>query len=42
MYDKDIEKKIEIGEAVDLTEGKKILLSTENGGRFIVVRVVTN
>jgi len=40
MYDKDIDKKIEIGEAVELTEGKKILLSKENGGRLIIVQLV--
>lgn len=40
MYDKDIDKKIEIGEAVELTEGKKILLSTEDGGRLIIVQIV--
>jgi hypothetical protein len=42
MYDKDIDKKIEIGEAVDLTEGKKILLSKNDGGRLIIVQLVTN
>lgn len=42
MYDKDIDKKIEIGEAVDLTEGKKILLSKEDGGRLIIVQLVTS
>lgn len=40
MYDKDIDKKIEIGEAVELTEGKKILLSKEDGGRLIIVQLV--
>jgi hypothetical protein len=40
MYDKDIDKKIEIGEAVELTEGKKILLSKEEGGRLIIVQLV--
>lgn len=40
MYDKDIDKKIEIGEAVELTEGKKILLSKEDGGRLIIVQIV--
>lgn len=42
LYDKDINKKIEIGEAVELTEGKKILLSTEDGGRLIIVQIVNN
>lgn len=40
MYDKDVDKKIEIGEAVELTEGKKILLSKEDGGRLIIVQLV--
>jgi serine/threonine protein kinase len=40
MYDKDIDKKIEIGQAVELTEGKKILLSKEDGGRLIIVQLV--
>lgn len=40
MYDKDLNKKIEIGEAVELTEGKKILLSGEEGGRLIIVQLV--
>lgn len=42
LYDKDIDKKIEIGEAVELSEGKKILLSTEDGGRLIIVQLVKN
>lgn len=42
MYDKDNDKKIGIGEAVELSEGKKILLSTEDGGRLIIVQLVNN
>ena len=42
MYDKDFDRKIEIGEFVELTEGKKILLSTEDGGRLIIVQLVNN
>lgn len=42
LYDKDIDKKIEIGEAVELTDGKKILLSTEDGGRLVIVQLVNN
>jgi serine/threonine protein kinase len=42
LYDKDLDKKIEIGQAVELTEGKKILLSTEEGGRLIIVQLVNN
>lgn len=42
MYDKDINKKIEIGEYVELTEGKKIHLSPEEGGRLAVVQMVKN
>lgn len=40
LYDKDFEKKIGIGEAVELTDGKKLLLSTEEGGRLIIVQLV--
>lgn len=36
------DKKIEIGQYVELTEGKKILLSTEDGGRLIIVQLVNN
>ena len=42
MYDKDFDRKIEIGEFVELTEGKKILLSTEDGGRLIIVQLANN
>jgi hypothetical protein len=42
LYDKDIDKKIEIGEAVELSEGRKILLSTDEGGRLIIVQLVKN
>ena len=42
MYDKSEDKKIEIGQYVELTEGKKILLSTEDGGRLVVVQLVNN
>lgn len=42
LYDKDTDKKIEIGHAVELTEGKKILLSKEEGGRLIIVQLVNN
>ena len=42
LYDKDTDKKIEIGQYVELTEGKKILLSTEDGGRLIIVQLVNN
>ena len=42
LYDKDEDKKIEIGQYVELTEGKKILLSTEDGGRLIIVQLVNN
>ncbi|MBD5641225.1 MAG: kinase [Desulfovibrio sp.] len=40
MYDKSEDKKIEPGEAVSLEDGKKILLSAENGGRLLVVQLV--
>jgi serine/threonine protein kinase len=41
---KDIseDKEIPIGAAVELTEGKKILLSTEAGGRLLIVQLVAN
>lgn len=42
LFDKDLDKKIEIGDFVELTEGKKILLSTEDGGRLIIVQLVNN
>ena len=42
LYDKDLDKKIEIGQAIELTEGKKILLSTEDGGRLVIVQLVNN
>lgn len=42
LYDKDLDKKIEIGSYVELTDGKKILLSTEKGGRLIVVQLISN
>ena len=42
MYDKDLNRKIAIGEYVELIEGKKILLSTEDGGRLVIVQLVNN
>ena len=42
MYDKDMDRKIEKGDFVELTDGKKILLSTEDGGRLIIVQLVNN
>ena len=42
MYDKDLDRKIEKGDFVELTDGKKILLSTEDGGRLIIVQLVNN
>ncbi len=45
MYDKtdnNNERKIEINEYVELTEGKKILLSTEDGGRLMIVQLLNN
>ena len=35
-------KQIKPGEFVELTEGRKILLSGEDGGRLIVVQLVKN
>lgn len=40
MFDKGENRKIEPGEAVTLEDGKKILLSDENGGRLLVVQLV--
>ena len=43
MYDvTNGKKQIEIGGFVDLTEGRKILLDTDEGGRLIMVNVVSN
>lgn len=42
LYDKDNNCKIEPNQYVELTEGKKILLSTEKGGRLILVQLVSN
>lgn len=39
MYDKSENVQVETGKSVPLVEGKKILLSTENGGRLIVVQL---
>lgn len=42
LEDKTERKHIAIGEAVELTDNKQILLSKENGGRLIVVQMVNN
>ena len=42
LEDKTENKKIPIGQAVELTEGKQILLSKEEGGRLIIVSLVKN
>ncbi|MCR4801030.1 MAG: kinase [Bacteroidales bacterium] len=42
MWDKDIDKQIMINEYVELIDGKKILLSKEDGGRLIIVQLVKN
>lgn len=42
LYDKDFDVRIGIGEAVELTEGKKILLSKEEGARLIIVQLVNS
>ena len=42
LWDKTDNKQIPIGGYVPLTEGRKILLSTEDGGRLIVVQLVNN
>lgn len=42
MWDKTDNKKIEPGQAVELTDNRRILLSTKNGGRLIIVQLVRN
>jgi serine/threonine protein kinase len=42
LEDKTEGKKIAINEAVELTDGKQILLSKEEGGRLIIVQLVKN
>lgn len=42
LWDKDTDKKIEIGQYVELTEGKKILLGKKDGDRLIIVQLVNN
>ena len=42
LIDTDANRKIGIGEYVALTDGKKILLSQNDGGRLIVVQLVKN
>jgi serine/threonine protein kinase len=42
LEDKTEGKKISIGKAVELSDGKKILLSKEDGGRLIIVQMVAN
>ncbi len=42
LWDKDSDTKIEIGQAVELTEGKKILLGKNDGDRLIIVQLVSN
>jgi serine/threonine protein kinase len=42
LEDKDEKRQIAIGDAVELTNNKQILLSKEDGGRLIVVQMVNN
>ncbi|MDU1904718.1 MAG: lipopolysaccharide kinase InaA family protein [Dysgonomonas sp.] len=42
LEDKTEGKKIGIGEAIELTDNKQILLSKEDGGRLVVVQIVNN
>lgn len=42
MWDKTDDKQIPLGGYVPLTEGRKILLSTKDGGRLIIVQLVNN
>ncbi|MCH5345798.1 MAG: kinase [Muribaculaceae bacterium] len=42
LWDKTENKQIPVGGFVPLTEGRKILLSKDNGGRLIIVQLVKN
>jgi len=42
MKDVTEDKEIPIGSSVDITDGKKILLSNEEGGRLVIVQLVNN
>lgn len=42
LCDKDFNIKINIGNSVELSNGKKILLSTEKGGRLVVVQLTNS
>lgn len=42
MWDKSNDKKVEVGQFVELTEGRKILLGKNRGDRLIIVQVVNN
>ncbi|MDR0385729.1 MAG: kinase [Prevotellaceae bacterium] len=42
LEDKTESKKIPVGQAVELSDGKQILLSQEDGGRLIIVQLVKN
>jgi hypothetical protein len=42
LEDKTEEKKIPISQAIELTDGKQILLSKEDGGRLVIVQLVKN
>jgi hypothetical protein len=42
LEDKTENKKIPLNQAVELTDGKQILLSKEEGGRLVIVQLVTN
>lgn len=42
LYDKGLNIKIEIGNSIELSNGKKILLSVEEGGRLVVVQLTNS
>jgi serine/threonine protein kinase len=42
LTDKTEDRSIAMGQAVELSEGKKILLSKEEGGRLVIVQLVIN
>lgn len=42
MYDKSLDIKVEIGKFVELSHNKRILLSSQPGGRLVVVQLINN
>jgi len=42
LWDKTDDRKIEVGQYVELTEGRRILLGRKDGDRLIIVQIVNN